>query len=73
MTTLYPNRRTGGITWRDFNGAYRYFWTAGHYWNNSSFGDLWDKEARDVNTCVTLEQAERSLRQLGHQIGEWDD
>lgn len=73
MTTLYPQARSLGITWRDFNGAGRYFWTPGHGWSLASTGPLIDDYALNLNADVTLAQAERTLRQLGHTIGEWDD
>ena len=73
MTTLYPARRTGGVVWYGFgDGAPRYFWHPGLDWAPDSTGPLWDTNARDINADVTLAQAERSLRQLGHTIGEWD-
>lgn len=72
MTTLHPQRTRHGVRWSDFNGNWRYVWFRGL--RDVTTGDLCDWRSTEwLNTNVELEQAERSLRQLGHKIGEWDD
>ena len=77
MSTLYRKPSRIGFVWDDFNGRRRYVWSRllgdrpdeplGH------LGD-WTAPPWDwINRDVTLAEAERSLRQLGHTIGEWDD
>lgn len=82
MTTLYPARRPSrlAVEWRDFNGAIRYRWFASGTPAPPAApqGALWDWPAwvatgkGVINASATLAQAERTLRQLGHTIGEWD-
>lgn len=73
MSTLYPQPRRHSVIWTDFNGKWRYVWFRDP--NAPDSGTLRDWRSPDsghINNGVTLAQAERSLRQLGHTIGEWD-
>jgi hypothetical protein len=75
MSVLYPQRNTATVSWRDFTGQPRYLWTADVGWDDETTGLLWDWPNDDpglINNGVTLAQAERTLRQLGHTIGDWD-
>lgn len=85
MTALYPREASAAVVWHDFIGTARYIWASGTGWDvePDATGNLWhaptffgsDAIGPDglLNIGVTLDQAERTLRQLGHTIGEWDD
>lgn len=78
MTVLYPQYALSSVEWRDFTGYPRYTWYSGHDWDDETTGNLYEvydggPVILPVAGWLTFSEAKRSLQQLGHRMGEWDD